>query len=300
MTVVTALEVEGRRLRVSNPDRVLWPEAGFTKGQMIEYYLAVAPALLRHVAGRPLTLRRFPEGVEGGNWYATQCPPGRPSWVPTVALAGRRGRTHELCVVNDLPSLVWVVNLGAIELHPLLARARRPEQPTAVVFDLDPGHPADLVSCCRVAVWLRAVLAELGLTALAKTSGSVGLHVYVPLNTPHTYVETKAFARAVAARLKAEHPAEVTDAMRKSARPGKVFVDWVQNDAARSTVAAYSLRGTGWPTVSAPVTWDEVGRALATERAELLTFETGSVLRRLDEVGDLFRAVEELEQLLPP
>jgi bifunctional non-homologous end joining protein LigD len=299
MTVVTALEVEGRRLRVSNPGRVLWPAAGFTKAQMIEYYVAVAPALLPHLAGRPLTLRRFPEGVEAPNWYATQCPPGRPSWLPTVTLAGRRGRTHELCVVGDLPSLVWVANLGAIELHPLLARARRPEQPTAVVFDLDPGPPADLISCCRVALRLRDALADLGLTALAKTSGSVGLHVYVPLNTPHTYAETKAFARAVAARLASEHPEEVTEAMRKSTRAGKVFVDWVQNDAARSTVAAYSLRGTGWPTVSTPVTWDEVGRALAVGKPELLTFETAAVLRRLDGVGDLFRPVEELEQALP-
>ena len=294
------VELDGRILRLSSLDKVLWPEAGFSKADMIDFYARVAPALLPQIAGRPLTLRRFPEGVDGLNWYQTQCPRGHPSWVRTQPLPNRKGGVHRFCLVNDLPSLVWAANLGSIELHPLLAYGERPDEPAAVVFDLDPGAPADVVDCCRVAISIRDVLDHLGLASFPKTSGSVRLHVYVPLNSSHSYGATKAFVRALARRLAAEHPNLVVDNARRSLRRGKVLVDWLQNSPTRSTVAAYSLRAVPWPTVSTPVSWDEVEGALAAGRPELLTFEPADVLRRLDRLGDLFRPVLELEQTLPP
>ena len=296
-----SLEVElgDRALRLSNLDKVLWPEAGFTKGQMLDFYAAVAPALLPHLAERPTTLRRFPDGVDAGSWYQIQWPRGHPAWLRSTPLPARAGGVYRFCLVNDLPSLVWAANLATIEFHPLLAHVVRPDEPQVVVFDLDPGPPADIVDCCEVAVRLRGVLEGLGLVSSAKTSGSVGLHVYVPLNTPGSYSETKAFARAVAARLSREHPDRVVEKTKKPLRAGKVLVDWPQNDATRSTVAAYSLRGTAWPTVSTPVTWDEVERALRARAPELLTFGPRDVLARLDRFGDLFRPVLEVKQTLP-
>ena len=291
------LELEGRRLTLSNLEKVLWPAAGFTKGQMIDFYIGVAPVLLPHVAGRPLTLRRFPDGVEGVSWYQAQCR-GRPDWLPTYTLPDRRGNVHRLCVVDDLPSLVWVANLASIELHPFLFR-EEPARPTALVLDLDPGRPADVLACCRVAVRLRELLDRHGLVSFPKTSGSVGLHLYVPLNTPNTFSATKAFARSLARRLAAERPELVVDRPWKSLRAGKVLIDWLQNDGSRSLVAPYSLRGTAWPTVSAPVTWAEVEGALAARRPELLTFEAAAMAERLERLGDLFRPVLELEQRLP-
>ncbi len=280
-------------VQLTNLDRVLWPEAGFTKGAMIEYYRRVAHVLLPHLAGRPLTMWRFPLGVHERGWWQNECR-GRPPWMATAEIRGQ-----QFCIVDDLPSLVWAANLGAVELHPYLARGDRPDQPTVVVFDLDPGAGADTVACCRAAVWLREALDELGLVSFAKTSGSLGLHVYVPLNAHPDFAETKAFARALARRLAAEHPDHVVDEARRSARAGKVLVDWLQNDATRSTVAAYSLRATRRPTVSTPVTWDEVERTLAEAKPELLAFEPAHVLARLDRFGDLFRPVLELTQTLP-
>lgn len=293
------IEVEGRRFAVSNLDKVLWPEAGFTKGDMIDYYRRVAPALLPHLGGRPVTLRRFPAGIEGWSWYQLQWPKGHPEWLPTRPVPGRTRRVWDFCLVNDLPSLLWAANLGALELHPLLARGERLDEPSVVVFDLDPGPPADVVDCCDVALTLRDMLADLGLVSLVKTSGSVGLHVYVPLNAAQTFDETKTFARRLAARLASNHGERVTDDTRKSSRAGKILVDWMQNDATRSTVAAYSLRATAWPTVSTPVAWDEIERAAAARSAELLTFEPADVLTRLDRFGDLFRPALETSQTLP-
>ena len=293
----SALELDGRCLTVSNLDKVLWPAAGVTKGDLIGFYLEVAPAILPHLEGRPVTLRRFPDGVEGLHWYQLECR-GEPDWLPTCELRGRNG-VFRLSLLGDRSSLVWAANLATIEFHPFLARATTPGEPTFVVFDLDPGAPLDVVDCCDVALRLRAVLDGLGLTSFAKTSGSVGLHVFVPLNVPHSYAETKGFARAVTAYLVAERPDRVTDKQRKALRAGKVLVDWLQNDPMRSTVAPYSLRGTAWPTVSTPVTWDEVEQALAARRPELLTFEPHDVLARLSEVGDLFGPVLEREQRLP-
>ncbi|MDP8955733.1 MAG: non-homologous end-joining DNA ligase [Actinomycetota bacterium] len=292
------VEIEGRRLRLSSLDRVLWPLAGYTKGQMIDYYMEIAPVLVPHIAGRPLTLRRFPEGVDQLNWYQTQCR-GRPDWLPTHPIKTASGETHHYCLVNDPPSLVWVANLGTIELHPLLAPAARPDRPTVVVFDLDPGPPADVLNCCEIALWLRNSLEADGLVSFVKTSGSFGLHVYVPLNSEASFDQTKSFARATARSLSERHPNLIVDKMTKSIRAGRVLIDWLQNDPTRSTVAPYSLRGMAWPTVSTPVTWNEIERALALRRPELLTFAATDVTGRLAEVGDLFQPVLQMKQSLP-
>jgi bifunctional non-homologous end joining protein LigD len=295
----TEVEVEGRRLRLTNLDRVYWPETGFTKRQTIAYYMRVAPALLPHLRGRPLTLRRFPEGVNGLNWYQVQCR-GRPRWLPVHEVRGQRGESLRYCVVNDLPSLVWVANLGTIELHPFLSLTDRFDEPIALVFDLDPGAPAGLLECCTVALRLRDLLDRLGLAPFAKTSGSLGLHLYVPLESGHRFDQTKAFARAVARVLAEQRPDEVTDRMTRSLRPRRVLVDWLQNDPTRSTVAPYSLRAMPWPVVSTPLDWSELERAHRTGRAERLVLGPDEVLDRLARAGDLFRPVLELAHRLDP
>ena len=288
-----SVEAGGRALRLSSLEKVLWPKAGFTKRELVEYYRAVAPTLLPHIAERPTTLARFPDGVDRYGWYQTNCR-GRPDWMPT-----RRVRDQEYCLLNDLPSLLWAANMGTIELHPFLARAARLDQPAVVVFDLDPGPPAAIAECARVALWLREALGDEGLAAFAKTSGSIGLHVYAPLNSPVTYGETKGFARRVAAFLAGRHPDAVVAEMAKRLRPGKVFVDWAQNDGSRSTIAPYSLRAMAWPTVSTPVTWAEVERAAAEGRGDLLAFGPRDALERLKRSGDLFGPVLTLRQELP-
>lgn len=290
---MTELEIEGRRLTLSSPERMLWPEAGFTKRRMLDYYTAVAPALLPHIEDRPLTLARFPEGVDAYGWYQTQCR-GRPEWLPT-----RRVGSQDYCVVSDLPSLLWAANRGAVELHPLLARGERTDEPSVVVFDLDPGAPADLVDCCRVALELRGVLADAGLASVPKTSGSLGLHVYVPLNTRQTYAETKPFARTIAALLAARHPDRVVDRTARSLRAGKVLVDWGQNAETKSTIAPYSLRAMRYPTVSTPLAWAEVEAVAAQGGRERLTFGPDEARARVARLGDLFLPVLELAQTLP-
>ena len=280
------------RLRLTSPARLVWPEAGFTKGEMLAYYRGVAPVLLPHLADRPVTLARFPEGVDRYGWYQTQC--RGPSWIPR-----RRVGTQDYCLLSDLPSLLWAANAGAIELHPLLSRGERVEQPTAVVFDLDPGPPAGLRECCAVALLLRERLAAAGLASFVKTSGSLGLHVLVPLNAPATFAAGKAFARGVATELAAELPDRVVWRPERSLRRGKVLVDWGQNAATRSLVAPYSLRAMPVPTVAAPLTWDEVERASGTASADDLVFPPAAVRERIERLGDPFRAVLELVQRLP-
>jgi bifunctional non-homologous end joining protein LigD len=274
---------------LSNLDRVLWPEAGFTKGAMLDYYRRVAPVLLPHLAGRHLTLWRFPEGVHRQGFWQNECR-GAPPWLRTAAIRGQR-----FCVVDDLRSLVWLANLGTVELHPFLSLADEPDRPTALVFDLDPGPPADVLDCAAVALRLRERLPP----AYVKTSGSLGLHV-VPLAPGHGFDETKAFARAVAEALAAERPDEVVATARREARRGKVLVDWLQNDATRSTVAPYSLRATPWPTVSTPLEWAELEDALAARRPELLTFTPELVFERLERLGDLHAAVADVDAGAPP
>jgi bifunctional non-homologous end joining protein LigD len=292
------VEIEGRQLKLSNLDKVLWPETGFTKGQMIDYYVRVAPALLPHLRGRPLTLKRYPNGVAESFFYEKQCPSHRPEWVHVQPIPSERSKVINYCTADDLPTLVWVANLASIELHPLLARGDRVDQPTMIAFDLDPGPPADVVDCCRVGLWLREVLADLGLEAFPKTSGSKGLQVYVPLNRPYTYDDTKPFAHALARLLEKQHPEAVVERMDKGLRKGKVLIDWSQNHGTKTTVCVYSLRARPRPTVSTPVTWDEVAACAEAGDAGVLSFEADAVLARVAAQGDLFAPVLELEQRL--
>jgi bifunctional non-homologous end joining protein LigD len=295
-----AVEVEGRRLSLSNLDKVLYPRAGFTKGQVIDYYTRVSRVLLPHLRGRPLTLKRYPDGVEGKFFYEKECPRHRPEWVRTAAIPTHRdGRTVNFCLADDLPTLVWAANLADLELHTSLALATAIERPTMVVFDLDPGAPATIVECARVGLWLRDLFGQLGLESFAKTSGSKGLQVYVPLNTPTSYDQTKPFSRAVAELLETQHRELVVSQQTKARRTGRVLVDWSQNDGHKTTVCVYSLRALERPTVSTPVTWAEVDELLERGDPEWLVVESDELLERVEEHGDLFAGVLELEQRLP-
>jgi len=292
--------IEGRTLRLSNLDKVLYPQAAFTKGDLIDYYARVSPALLPHLRGRPLTLKRYPDGVEGQYFYEKQCPSHRPDWVRTHPVWSRHnGRNIDFCVVDDLPTLVWAANLADIELHTSMSFAEEIDKPTMMVFDLDPGAPADIVQCCQVGLWLRELLEPLGLTAFPKTSGSKGLQLYVPLNGDVTYDDTKPFARAVAELLEKHHPDQVVSRMTKQLRPGKVLVDWSQNDEHKTTVCVYSLRAKPQPTVSTPVAWDEVEQCLSSGEPGALAFTYGEVLDRVERDGDLFAETLTLVQPMP-
>ena len=291
---------DGRRLKLSNFDKVLYPKNGFTKGRLVEYYARIAPALLPHLHDRPLTLKRYPDGVEADHFYEKQCPSHRPEWVETASVRSERERrTIDYCLANDLPTLVWLANLADIELHPSLSVAGEIEQPTTLAFDLDPGDPANVVDCARVAVWLRELFATLGLGCFPKTSGSKGLQVYVPLNTAASYDQTKPFAKAVAELLEKQHPDAVVSRMAKDLRRGKVLVDWSQNDRHKTTICVYSLRAREDPTVSTPLDWDELERALAAADPQALVFDWEEVLQRVEDRGDLFAPVLTLAQELP-
>ncbi|HEV3497672.1 MAG TPA: non-homologous end-joining DNA ligase [Actinomycetes bacterium] len=294
------VEVEGRQLKLSNFEKVLYPEAGFTKGQVIDYYTRVAPALMPHLKSRALTLKRYPNGVSGQFFYEKNCPKHRPDWIDTLSVWSARNKADvNYCLIDELAALVWVANLASLELHTSLSRADDYQNPTMLVFDLDPGPPATVVECARVALWLREVLDELGLQAFPKTSGSKGLQIYVPLNSRVTYDETKPFAHAMAKLLEEQHPKDVLSVMTKDLRKGKVFIDWSQNDDSKTTVCVYSLRARERPTVSTPVTWEEVEGAVGSGDPDDLVFEADDVLGRVEEHGDLFAPVAELEQALP-
>jgi bifunctional non-homologous end joining protein LigD len=296
MKTKAEIDVAGRKLTVSNLEKILYPAAGFTKGQVIDYYIRIAPVLLPHLADRPLTLKRYPDGVDGFFFYEKQCPSHRPKWVKTTGVEAT-GKTIDYCVLDGLPALVWVANLADLELHTFLHKARAVTRPTALAFDLDPGAPADVLDCCRVALLLREIFEKAGLECFPKTSGSKGLQVYVPLNGPVTYERTKAVAQALAERLEREHPGLVVSKMAKRLRRGKVFVDWSQNDDHKTTVCVYSLRAKARPTVSTPMTWDEVREAVRKKRPP--SFEVEDVLRRVGRHGDLFEPVLKLRQKLP-
>jgi bifunctional non-homologous end joining protein LigD len=296
------VEVDGRELKLTNLDKVLYPKAGFTKGEMVDYYARVAPAIVPHLAGRALTLRRFPEGVDDldAAFFEKRCPRHRPKWVKTAKVeAGPRAGVIEFCVCDSLPTLVWMAQLAAIELHPSLSLSRAPKRPTVLAFDLDPGAPADVVDCCRVALRLRELFASFEIECFPKTSGSKGLQVYVPLNSSTSYDQTKPFAKAIAQLLEKQTPDQVVSKMKKVDRRGKVFVDWSQNHQRKTTIAVYSLRARERPTVSTPVTWNEVEHAAGKGDADSLVFETSAVLERIDEQGALYAPVHELEQSLP-
>src|SRR6478672_3767484 len=294
------LTVAGKKLAVSNLNKVLYPKAGFTKGQVIDYYIRVAPVLLPHLRDRPLTMKRYPNGVEAAFFYEKNCPSHRPSWVKTARVWSEgNNRNMDYCLAQDLPTLVWAANLADLELHTSLARKKDVARPTMMVFDLDPGPPADIVKCCRVGLFLRDLLGKMKLESWAKTSGSKGLQVYVPLNTPATFDRTKALARALAEHLEREHPKLVISKMARALRAGKIFVDWSQNDEHKTTVNVYSLRAKEQPTVSTPVTWEEVENCLKKKSAKLLVFPSDKVLQRVKKMGDLFEPVETLKQKLP-
>ncbi len=294
------LIVAGKKLPVSNLNKVLYPKAGFTKGQVIDYYIRIAPVLLPHLKDRPLTMKRYPNGVDQEFFYEKNCPAHRPSWVKTAKVWSHGNqRDMHYCLAQDLPTLVWAANLADLELHTSLAKKKDVAKPTMMVFDLDPGPPANIVQCCQVGIWLRELLAQMKLKSFPKTSGSKGLQVYVPLNTAATFDQTKALSRALAEHLEREHPDLVVHRMLKSLRGGKVLVDWSQNDEHKTTVNVYSLRARDFPTVSTPVTWDEVEQCLKKQEPDLLRFTSDQVLQRVEKMGDLFAPVETMKQKLP-
>jgi bifunctional non-homologous end joining protein LigD len=278
----------------------MWPDAGFTKGQTIDYYARVSEAMLPHLRGRPLTRVRLPDGVDGQRFFEKRAPSHTPKWVKTAPIVmGREGELNFI-VCDDVATLTWLAQLAALELHPSLALAKNPDRPTVVAFDLDPGPPADAIDCCRVALRLRDMFGGLGLECFPKTSGSKGIQVYLPLNSPRvTFDQTKQFAHTVAQVLERDEPKKVISRMKKELRKGKVFVDWSQNDRAKTTVAVYSLRAREQPTASTPLRWEEVESAAKKGDAEKLRFTSDEVLRRISKHGDLFAPVLELKQKLP-
>src|SRR5262244_3491827 len=267
---VVEVRIGDRTLRLTNLDKVFYPKVGFTKGQMIDYYTRIAPALLPHLRDRPLTLKRYPNGVEGEMFYEKNCPKHRPPWVETAQVwSDGNNRYMYYCMVQDLASMVWV------------------------------GQPATIVECCQVALWLREWFEGHGLQAFAKTSGSKGLQLYVPLNTPVDYAQTKRISKGLAQKLERERPKHVVHMQRKTLREGRVLIDWSQNDEYKTTVNVYSLRARDRPTVSTPVTWAEVAGCLQSQDPDLLVFESDAVVRRVEQMGDLFEPVLKLKQKLP-
>ena len=286
-----------KTLSLSNLDKVLYPRAGFSKGQVIDYYTRIAPVLLAHLRDRPLTLKRYPNGVEGKFFYEKRCPSHAPEWVQTASVwSGRNEGDIDYCLCQDLPTLVWLANLADLELHTPMARAPEMDHPTMIAFDLDPGPPATVVECARVALELRRAFDFWDLQAFPKTSGSKGMQVYLPLNTPATYAATREFSKGLAHLLARRDPDKILIDMNKSRRAGKVFVDWSQNDRHKTTVNAYSLRAMERPTVSTPLSWDEV--SLIAD-GDAIAFTSDQVLTRVAEMGDLFAPVQTLEQELP-
>jgi bifunctional non-homologous end joining protein LigD len=291
------LNVAGREVSVSNLEKIFYPKTGFTKAQLIDYYIRISRVLLPHLKDRPLTLKRYPDGVEGAFFYEKRCPPHRPDWVKTAPVWSEHNEKEiHFCLINDLPSLVWAANLGDLELHTFLGRAPKVERPTMVVFDLDPGPPANVLQCAEAGMLLKEKFDALKLKSFPKSSGSKGLQIYVPLNTPVDYDATKAFARGLAEELQRERPELVVSKMDKKLRAGKVFVDWSQNDPHKTTVCVYSLRAREQPSVSTPVDWDELKGALKRKAPDRLTFIFDEVLKRVERDGDLFEPVLKLKQ----
>lgn len=300
MPAPTIVDVEGRKLKLTNLEKVLYPAAGFAKGQVVDYYVRIAPVLVPHLAGRALTMKRYPEGVDHEYFFEKNAPMHRPDWVKTAPVWSESNhRTINFILANDLATVVWIANLASIELHPSLSLAADISTPTMIVFDLDPGPPANIVQCAQVGLWVRDIFDHFGLKSFPKTSGSKGMQVYVPLNTKTSYDQTKSFAHAIARLLEQEHPELVVSDMKKAVRTNKIFVDWSQNDEHKTTISVYSLRAREHPTVSTPVTWDEVEQAVKKKDAERLVFEAKDVLARVEKMGDLFAPVQTLKQKLP-
>ncbi|MGH9121545.1 MAG: non-homologous end-joining DNA ligase [Acidimicrobiales bacterium] len=286
--------VGGREISLSNLNKVLWPATGFTKGQLIDYYSRVAPVMVPHLSGRALTLKRYPNGVAAASFFEKNCPKHRPPWVPTAEM-GEVG----YCLAEEAATLVWMANLAAIELHPTLGRVPALDQPTCVVFDLDPGPPADVLTCARVGLILHDLFDQMGLQAYVKTSGSKGLQLYLPIAGGSDFERTKSWCQALAKLLERTHPDLVVSVQDKSKRPGKVLLDWGQNAPSKTTVSVYSVRARDEPTVSTPVTWEEVESALNSGDAGELRFLPDEVLDRIATRGDLMAPVLEGGQELP-
>ena len=292
----TVVDVAGRSVRLTTLDRLLWPELGFTKAHLLDYYARIAPVLLPHLVNRPVTLRRFPEGVDGKNFFQTRTP-SHPPWVRVQRMwTFPSGKDVDAPVVDDAAGLMWAANLSTIEFHPYLSTVDALDRPTTMVFDLDPGAPAGLLTACAVALDVRDRLEGVGLRPRVKVSGAKGIHILVPVKDA-TYDDTKLFARTVAAVLEREMPERVVARMTRSLRVGKVLVDWSQNDAGKSTVAPYSLRAGRYPTVAMPVTWDEVATAVADADERMLRFLPDDALARVAAHGDLFSQLD--PQVLP-
>ncbi|MFL5870403.1 MAG: non-homologous end-joining DNA ligase [Solirubrobacterales bacterium] len=293
------VEVDGRTLALTNLDKVLWPQAGFTKAEAIDYYARIADTILPHLRGRPLTRVRFPDGVESQRFFEKRAPKHTPDWVKTAPIEMGTAGVLDFIVCDDRATLIWLAQLAALELHPSLALAKKPERPTVLAFDLDPGAPATAVECAQIALRLRELFDELGLECFAKHSGSKGIQVYVPLNTAVTYERTKSYSRAVAQALERAEPDLVVSKQKKELRKGKVLVDWSQNDFSKTTVATYSLRCRDRPWASAPLHWDEVAELADDGDPDSVRFEASEVLERVERHGDLFAPVLELKQKLP-
>lgn len=295
-----SVKIGTRQLRFTNPDKVLYPKTGFTKGHVVNYYLKIAPTLLPHLKGHPITLKRYPNGVDKPFFYEKRCPAHRPEWIKTASIwSGTNEANIDFCVAKDAATLGWLANLASLELHPLLARADKPDRPTAMVFDFDPGPPAGVLDCVNAALKMRDVLEHFGLQVFPKTSGGKGIHLWVPLNTPVTFEQTKQFAHGIALLMERQNPKEITSNMSKAVRGGKVFIDWSQNDQHKTTASVYSLRAREEPTVSTPVTWDELKTAAKKKDASKLVFQTEDVLKRVKKLGDLFEPVLKVKQKLP-
>jgi bifunctional non-homologous end joining protein LigD len=295
------VEVQGRILTLSNLEKVFYPASGFTKGQVIDYYTRVAPFMLPHLKDRPVTLIRYPDGVQGGHFYEKDAPAFTPEWVRTVLVPRRTGEKDiRYIVINDLPTLVWCANLAGLEIHPFLHRAPALGTPTQVVFDLDPGEGADILQCAEVAFLLKDLLGRLKLESFPKVSGSKGIQLYIPLNTRASYAATRPFARGLAEALEQQHPDRVVSEINKAARVHKVLIDWSQNEDFKTTVAVYSLRAKhAQPYVSLPVKWEELHQVLKRGNTKLLYFEPEAALKRLEKAGDLFEPLLRLKQKLP-
>jgi bifunctional non-homologous end joining protein LigD len=296
----SVLEIDGRELQVSNLDKVMYPGNGFTKADVIDYYIKVGKFILPHLEKRPLTLKRYPDGVAAEHFYEKDAPRHKPDWVDVAEVPRKTGGKIHYVLMNDLPSLVWAANLASLEMHVFLARAPKIQQPTSIVFDLDPGEPADVLDCARVSLWLKDLLEALQLKCFVKASGSKGLQLYIPLNTATSYEKTQPFARAIAELLEREHPDRVESQMAKKLRAGKVFIDWSQNSEFKTTVCVYSLRAKReTPFVSMPFTWEEVQKACKKDDASAFYYEPDAALERIGKLGDLFEPVLRLKQKLP-
>lgn len=292
------LEVNGKTIKVSNLAKVFYPATGFTKGDMIKYYIDVAPAMIPHLENRPVSLKRYPDGTNGMFFYEKQCPKYRPEWIKTAPVwSDTRNSTMNYCLLNDMESLVWAANLAVIEFHPSLSRKKTLQKPDFLAFDLDPGDGTSIVDCCKVALQIRKMLAAAKLDSFPKTSGSKGLQLYAPLNTQVSYAQTKSFSKAIAIELEQTMPKKVVSKMAKVLRRGKVFIDWSQNDEHKTTIAVYSMRAKERPTISTPLKWEEV-EAASKARRDVLRFEPNDVLKRLDRFGDLFLPVLKMKQRL--